>query len=61
MVYKLRLELEDLYAQRTAVDAAIHALQGLKGVPPARLDALKEESNFEFRPHPCNLTNCRSA
>jgi hypothetical protein len=57
----LRLELEHLYAQRSAVDAAILALQGFRPVSPTFLEHRRAENNLDFNPKPCNLTNCRNA
>ncbi len=61
MVSMLKIELEHLYAQRSAVDAAIRALQGIRSVPLTHLESPIQDSSLEFRPKPCNLTNCRSA
>lgn len=57
----LRLELEHLYAQRSAVDAAIRALQGFRSYSPTRLEAGQASANLELRSKPCNLTSCRHA
>jgi hypothetical protein len=57
----LKLELEHLYAKRSAVDAAIRALQGFRSYSPARLEAVPADVNLEFCPKPCNLTTCRRA
>jgi hypothetical protein len=57
----LRLELEQLYAQRMAVDAAILALQGITSVTLHQNEPPQVESSLEFSPNLCNLTNCRNA
>ena len=57
----LKVELEHLYAQRSAVDAAIQALQSVRSLPATHPETISQESSLEFRPKPCNLTNCRSA
>jgi hypothetical protein len=58
-IHFLRLELEALYRQRSAIDAEIKALQSTAG--PPHLEKPSPENNLDFRPKPCNLTNCRSA
>jgi len=57
----LRVELEYLYAQRSAVDDAIRALQGVRNASPIHAEFREQDSSLEFRPKPCNLSNCRSA
>jgi hypothetical protein len=57
----LKLELEHLYAQRSAIDAAIRALQSFRSFPPPHSDSIPPDVNLEFRPEPCNLTTCRRA
>ena len=63
MVNLLRLELESLYAQRSAVDAAIEALQVMRSssASPTKSEPAIPDRRLEFRRKPCNLTNCRSA
>lgn len=57
----LRTELERLYAQRAAVDAAIRDLE-LKQASRIASDAGRPpNNNLELRAKPCNLTSCRSA
>ncbi len=60
-VFLLRTELERLYAQRSAIDAAISELQGLSKSSPIHADAASLDISLELRVKPCNLTNCRSA
>ncbi len=58
----LRCELEDLYAQRSAVDAAIRALQGIRSASLTLAEPAKpNRDSLDFRQKPCNLTNCRVA
>ncbi len=57
----LKLELEHLYAQRSAVDAAISALQKIRNGPLPFHERAKLDGSLDFHPKPCNLTNCRSA
>jgi hypothetical protein len=61
MVKFLRLELEQLYAQRSEVDAAIQALQNLVEGPRFEPETANRKTTLEFRTKACNLTNCRSA
>ncbi len=60
-VHFLRLELESLYRQRSAIDAEIKALQDAKPVSTPLFDASPSQNGLEIRRKPCNLTNCRSA
>ena len=55
-----RLELEHLYAQRSALDAAIRALQVVSSFSPKNTES-PADINLEFDPRPCNLTTCRRA
>jgi hypothetical protein len=57
----LRLELENLYAQRSAIDAAILALQCVTGKAEATHTRTADQAARELKTRPCNLTNCRSA
>jgi hypothetical protein len=55
----LRLELELLYARRSALTASIQALERYRaGVPPERPPA---KAGLEITPKLCNLTTCRNA
>jgi hypothetical protein len=56
----VRLELEHLYAQRSALDAAIRALQVFSSFSPNNTER-PADINLEFHPSPCNLTTCRRA
>ena len=58
----LRCELEELYAQRSAVDEAIRALQGIRSASLTLAEPAKvSRDSLEFRQKPCNLTSCRVA
>jgi hypothetical protein len=57
----LQVELEHLYAQRSAIDAAIRALQIVRSFPSPHREPVPADVNLEFRTRPCNLTTCRRA
>jgi hypothetical protein len=55
----LRMELESLYARRSALTARIQALELYR--ESAGLNAPVTKTSLEISPKPCNLTTCRNA
>jgi hypothetical protein len=57
----LRKELQRLYAQRVAVEAAIRELESQQASVGPNTTPDTTKYDLEFSSKPCNLTSCRSA
>ena len=57
----LRSELEELYAQRSALDAAIRELELQRASALSGGTSGQPSRTLEFSSKLCNLTSCRSA
>jgi len=57
----LRIELQRLYALRSALDTAIRELELAQSPAASLVSSSLETKNLEFGSKPCNLTSCRSA
>lgn len=57
----LRIELERLYAERSAVNAAIRELELWQRALAVPAETSPPAPGLEFSAKPCNLTGCRSA
>lgn len=57
----LRKELQRLYAQRLAVEAAIRELELQQTSVGSNTTPDPMKHDLEFSSKPCNLTSCRSA
>lgn len=57
----LQVELEHLYAQRSAVVAAIQELERKQLGAATQAESYSPNNSLESSSKPCNLTSCRSA